>query len=190
MLGRFKLLRSCCRPLLDKTDQAPPECPQSRSLPPTACTTCCPPEPRTTARACWTCCGSCLRTPPDSRPSTSARECRQPKTSSSSPARPVAPGNAASVPSSKGAERTLRITVPFRAICRSKQRMSSNRSSQIFFVTSEAAVFSPFKNLRMHPHHQHLFVIRAVEDSNMAALRQHRVVRHRKSCCNSVPTAP
>ena len=57
--------------------------------------------------------------------------------------------------------------------------MSSNRSRQIFRVTSFAGSFCLGEDFRMHPHHQAFFVIGAVEDTDAAALRQrHRAAPH------------
>ena len=50
--------------------------------------------------------------------------------------------------------------------------MSSNRSRQMFLVTSSGGIFCLVENFRMHPHHQHFLVIRAIEDADAAALRQ------------------
>ena len=50
--------------------------------------------------------------------------------------------------------------------------MSSKRCFQIFLVTSSAGMRCFLQQLGMHAHHQHLLVVGAVEDADVAALRQ------------------
>ena len=50
--------------------------------------------------------------------------------------------------------------------------MSSKRSRQMCFVTSGAGIFWLARIAGWYAHHEHLFVVRAVEDADAAALRQ------------------
>jgi hypothetical protein len=50
--------------------------------------------------------------------------------------------------------------------------MSSNRSCQMSFVTSDGRQLLPAENLGVHPHHEHFLVVGTVEDADAAALRQ------------------
>ncbi len=62
--------------------------------------------------------------------------------------------------------------VPLRARYSSKPAMSCRRCFQMFFVTSFVRRLLPREDLLVHAHHQHLLVVRAVEDADSATLRQ------------------
>ena len=61
--------------------------------------------------------------------------------------------------------------MPLRARCCSKLLMSSYRCCQISGVRA-LGEFGPVEQLRMHLHHENLFVVRAVEDADHPAGRQ------------------
>ena len=68
--------------------------------------------------------------------------------------------------------KNLRTSTPLRARWRSKSRMLLKRSSQMSLPTSAFGSRWRARHLRVHAHHQHLLVVRAVEDADAAALGQ------------------
>ena len=68
--------------------------------------------------------------------------------------------------------KNFRISTPLRARWRSNARMLLKRSSQMSLPTSGLRQVLARQDFRMHAHHQHFLVVRAVEDADAPALGQ------------------
>ena len=129
--------------------------------------------PRTRAPLRGWCRGSCPRRRPCTCPN-SLRSATSPSVElpALGRARPGARAAACAAPPWRRAGRTSARRVPLRARWRSKPRMSSKRSFQMSLPTSSSAASAAPEYSRMHAHHQHLLVVRAIEDADAAARRQ------------------